>query len=100
MPFIMVSVRFLDLSRVNDEDLYSDFSHYLFKIKIWCQSKNDIYLKSVASILKINDMLPQSNWPEGHNLKADHLIATLEQRRDLRIVKISWASGIILATKI
>jgi predicted O-methyltransferase YrrM len=47
----------------------------------------------------IDDMLPQSNWPEGHDVKAAALIATLEQRADLITTKLCWASGLIAATK-
>lgn len=53
-----------------------------------------------GGIYVVDDMLPQPNWPEGHAAKADRLIATLEGRSDLRISKMSWASGLILATKI
>jgi predicted O-methyltransferase YrrM len=53
-----------------------------------------------GGIYAIDDMLPQPNWPEGHAEKVVNLITSLEQRQDLRIVKMSWASGIILATKI
>ncbi len=53
-----------------------------------------------GGIYVIDDMLPQLNWPEGHAARVDRLISTLEQRTDLRISKMSWASGIILATKI
>jgi predicted O-methyltransferase YrrM len=53
-----------------------------------------------GGIYVIDDMLPQPNWPDGHDLKADRLVATLEQRSDLRIVKMSWASGIIIAIKL
>jgi predicted O-methyltransferase YrrM len=53
-----------------------------------------------GGIYVIDDMLPQPNWPEGHSEKVNHLITTLEQRSDLQIVKMSWASGIILAIKI
>jgi hypothetical protein len=48
----------------------------------------------------IDDMLPQSNWPKNHDIKVAALITELENRRDLTIVKMSWGSGIILATKI
>ncbi len=53
-----------------------------------------------GGIYIIDDMLPQPNWPDGHAVKVEKLISRLEQRTDLRISKISWASGIILATKI
>ncbi len=64
------------------------------------------FLDKTLSLLKsggiyvIDDMLPQPNWPEGHEQKATALIADLENRSDLKLVKMSWASGIILATKL
>jgi predicted O-methyltransferase YrrM len=53
-----------------------------------------------GGIYAIDDMLSQPNWPDGHAAKVEQLISTLEQRNDLRISKMSWASGIIIATKI
>ncbi len=47
----------------------------------------------------IDDMLPQPNWPEGHDLKALKLIEDLEAREDLVITKQLWATGIIIAVK-
>ena len=47
----------------------------------------------------IDDMLPQPNWPEGHDRKAAALIADLENRKDFSITKLSWGSGVILATQ-
>lgn len=47
----------------------------------------------------IDDMLPQPNWPEGHDRKALKLIDYLESRTDLAITKQVWATGIILAVK-
>ncbi|WP_194778035.1 O-methyltransferase [Pararhodonellum marinum] len=48
----------------------------------------------------IDDLLPQSNWPEGHQDKVHQLIDTLEARKDLVIAKMNWATGLIVATKI
>jgi predicted O-methyltransferase YrrM len=53
-----------------------------------------------AGLYVIDDMLEQPNWPEGHAEKVERLIATLEQRKDFRMTKLAWASGIILACKI
>jgi predicted O-methyltransferase YrrM len=53
-----------------------------------------------GGIYAIDDMLPQPNWPEGHAEKVTGLIADLEKRTDFHVVKMSWASGIILATKL
>ena len=57
-------------------------------------------LLNYGGIYAIDDMLPQPNWPEGHAEKVEKLIFILEQRRDLRIIKMSWASGLIIAAKI
>lgn len=47
----------------------------------------------------IDDMLPQPNWPEGHQEKAIKLIADLESREDLHLTKQVWATGILIAVK-
>lgn len=63
-------------------------------------------LDSTLDLLKpgglyiIDDMLPQPNWPDGHELKVAELTAQLEQRQDLHLTKINWASGLIVATKL
>jgi predicted O-methyltransferase YrrM len=57
-------------------------------------------LLNPGGIYVVDDMLSRPTWPEGHAAKADRLISTLEQRDDLRISKMSWASGVIIATKI
>ena len=48
----------------------------------------------------IDDMLPQPNWPEGHDIKAINLVKTLENRTDLVLTKQVWATGIVIAVKI
>jgi predicted O-methyltransferase YrrM len=47
----------------------------------------------------IDDMLPQPNWPEGHQEKAINLVSVLEKRTDLSLTKQVWATGIIVAVK-
>jgi predicted O-methyltransferase YrrM len=47
----------------------------------------------------IDDMLPQENWPEGHAEKATALVRNLEQRTDIVLTKLNWASGIVIAVK-
>lgn len=47
----------------------------------------------------IDDMLPQPNWPDGHQEKAVKLVEYLETRKDLLLTKQVWATGIIIATK-
>ncbi|MEO6721959.1 MAG: class I SAM-dependent methyltransferase [Ferruginibacter sp.] len=45
----------------------------------------------------IDDMLPQPNWPDGHQEKAIDLVKVLENRADLILTKQVWATGIIIA---
>ena len=47
----------------------------------------------------IDDMLPQPNWPEGHDQKAIDLVKYLETREDLFLTKQVWATGIIVGVK-
>lgn len=48
----------------------------------------------------IDDMLPQSNWPEGHDLKAKNLLEYLDSRNDIALTRQVWASGIVVVVKI
>ncbi|MCG6932802.1 MAG: class I SAM-dependent methyltransferase [Gallionella sp.] len=57
-------------------------------------------LVSPSGLYVIDDMLPQPNWPEGHAEKVAHLISALEHRSDFRIAKMSWASGVIIASRL
>lgn len=56
-------------------------------------------LLNPGGLYVIDDMLPQPNWPEGHNVKAEALIQTLEKRSDLAITKLNWSTGIIICCK-
>lgn len=47
----------------------------------------------------VDDMLPQPNWPDGHQEKAIKLTDYLEERPDLILTKQVWATGIIIAVK-
>ena len=64
-----------------------------------------LLLEEVLSMLNkgglyiIDDMLPQPNWPEGHQEKAIKLVADLEAREDLLLTKQVWTTGIIIAVK-
>lgn len=62
-------------------------------------------IDEILNLLKVNgfyiidDMSAQSNWPKGHQEKADKLIEYLENREDLNLTKMNWSTGIIIATK-
>lgn len=48
----------------------------------------------------VDDMLPQPNWPEGHDLKAQALLQTLTTLPGFSTTVLSWASGIVLLSRI
>lgn len=53
----------------------------------------------VGGLYVIDDMSPQPNWPKGHDKAVARLIQSLEDRDDLAITKLKWATGIIIAAK-
>ncbi len=64
-----------------------------------------LLLDDALSMLKkgglyiIDDMLPQPNWPDGHQEKAINLVSVLEKRTDLSLTKQVWSTGIIVAVR-
>jgi len=59
-----------------------------------------INLLKVGGMYIIDDLLPQDNWPEGHAPRVPKLLEEIEARNDVRSVRMAWASGIMIATKI
>ncbi|MDP1812902.1 MAG: methyltransferase domain-containing protein [Leadbetterella sp.] len=55
---------------------------------------------NIGGLYIIDDMLPQENWPQGHAEKALHLEKYLERRTDLKLTKLNWATGIMIAVKV
>jgi len=47
----------------------------------------------------IDDMLPQPNWPPGHDAKAAALIERLSTETDFQIAPLSWSSGLVLLVR-
>lgn len=59
-----------------------------------------VALIAPGGLYVIDDMLRQSNWPEGHAEKVDHLLAVLCSTPFLKIVSLNWATGIVVATRV
>ncbi len=57
-------------------------------------------LLNIGGLYIIDDMLPQPNWPEGHAQKAEKLVAYLESLDYIKLTKLNWSTGIIIASKI
>jgi predicted O-methyltransferase YrrM len=47
----------------------------------------------------IDDLLPQSNWPEGHAAKVPVLMEQLAGNSDFRMLPLVWASGVAIAVR-
>ena len=66
--------------------------------------KYDLFDETIAMLNSgglyiIDDMLPQPNWPAGHDEKVRSYINGLESRNDLLMTKMNWSTGIIIITK-
>ena len=57
-------------------------------------------LLPVGGLYVIDDMLPQVNWPEGHEEKVRILLEQLASDRRFQIAKLRWASGIVVAVRL
>ncbi|CAI8202174.1 MAG TPA: SAM-dependent methyltransferase [Flavobacteriaceae bacterium] len=66
---------------------FSDLDQLLVHIKI-------------GGFYVIDDINPQSNWPEGHQEKVEKLIHFLESKQDFSMTKIDWSTGVIIMTKL
>ena len=64
------------------------------------------HLREVLQLLKIggmyivDDLLPLLTWEAEHFTRVSRLISTLEQRGDLKITRLNWASGVLIAARI
>ena len=66
----------------------------------YTQLDDALALLKLGGLYVIDDLLPQPTWPEGHSAKVPALIAALEGRKDLRITKLNWSTGLIIATRL
>ena len=54
----------------------------------------------VGGIYIVDDLLPQSNWPQGHQPNVDRLVDQLTSNTLLQTFKCNFSSGLLLARKI
>lgn len=54
---------------------------------------------AISGSYVIDDMLPQANWPDGHAANVTRLLSELDARADCQLVRMNWASGLVLVTK-
>lgn len=56
-------------------------------------------LLAPGGLYVIDDMLPQPNWPEGHDLKALSLMEELSCKSHLQVCSLAWSCGVVIATR-
>ena len=47
----------------------------------------------------IDDMLPQPNWPNGHDLKAKQLMYNLKSKEGFKMTVMNWSTGVVILAK-
>ncbi len=47
----------------------------------------------------IDDMLPQPNWPNGHDQKAKLLMDDLKSKEGFKMTVMNWSTGVVVLTK-
>ena len=52
-----------------------------------------------GGIYVVDDMLPQPNWPDGHEAKAAALIERLDRLSGFEVTKLAWSTGVILVAR-
>ncbi|MFI5764669.1 O-methyltransferase [Streptomyces sp. NPDC051563] len=57
-------------------------------------------LVAPGGIYLIDDLLPQPGWPQEHAASVVRLLAELDGREDFRCVRLSWASGLLMAVRV
>lgn len=56
-------------------------------------------LLKIGGFYVIDDMSPQPNWPDGHSEKVGHLLEKLDQKKNLSVCRLEWATGIVVSTR-
>jgi predicted O-methyltransferase YrrM len=56
-------------------------------------------LLAPGGLYLIDDLLPQSSWPQGHADRISPLIASLEAKEHLCCTRLAWGTGIMIVTR-
>lgn len=52
-----------------------------------------------GGIYLVDDLLPQSNWPEGHQAHVDVYLNDLKVRDGFAFTQLDWATGVVMLVK-
>ncbi|MGA2046533.1 MAG: class I SAM-dependent methyltransferase [Terracidiphilus sp.] len=56
-------------------------------------------LVAPAGFYVIDDMLPQPNWPDGHDIKASNLLDSLSLHPGFHMASMAWSTGIVVLVR-
>ena len=63
------------------------------------QLDETLSLLCAGGLYVADDLLPQANWPEGQGDRVPELLEALESHQDFFVVRMAWASGIVVAVR-
>jgi len=58
-----------------------------------------LHLLNPGGFYLIDDLLPQPNWPEGHQSTVDRLLEVLTSTPDFVYTTLNWSTGLMLFTR-
>ncbi|MEV6165561.1 class I SAM-dependent methyltransferase [Streptomyces sp. NPDC052052] len=64
------------------------------------QLDETLELLAPGALYVVDDLLPQSTWPEGHGPRAEALAERLLTDERLTATRLDWSSGLIIATRV
>ncbi|MFJ5084773.1 hypothetical protein [Streptomyces sp. NPDC088706] len=59
-----------------------------------------IGLLAPGGLYVVDDLLPQPTWPSGHQARVDDFLAHLSEHPNLLGTAATWASGLLVGTRI
>ncbi len=64
------------------------------------EALNDtLMLLKVGGLYVVDDMLPQTNWPEGHASKVSSLLKDLSAKQSFEVVRLAWSTGLVILAR-
>ncbi len=63
------------------------------------QQNEVIALLKPGGFYVVDDLLPQFNWPQGHEVNVENFTRALAERKDMEVVNMDWSTGITIAVK-
>jgi len=82
---------------------YTDEGFDLIFADAWPGKYSDLsktlYLLNTGGIYMVDDLLPQPNWPEGHQKKVNDFLTFMESQPQFITTQLTLSTGVLLAVK-